>query len=197
MKGPDKRVCIFCGSSEGARPSYAAAATGLVDELAQRSYGIVYGGGQIGLMGAVAARALDHGLELIGVIPKTLTQKEDAVEGASRLYVVDSMHERKALMNELSDAFIALPGGFGTMEELFEIITWGMLGLHSKPFGLLDVDGFFTPLLSFLDHASAEGFIPRPYRDMVRADADATRLLDMLGSWDPPDPVVWIDVDET
>lgn len=192
-----KRVCVFCGSSEGSDPVYAEAAEALGDELTTRGYGLVYGGGQVGLMGVLSRRVMNRGGEVIGVIPKTLTEREVASEGVTRLHVVDTMHERKALMNELSSAFVALPGGFGTMEELFEVITWAQLGLHSKPFGLLDVRGFFAPLLAFLDHATEARFIRSEYRAMVASESDPASLLDLLERWDAPEPIRWLDLEET
>jgi uncharacterized protein (TIGR00730 family) len=139
---------------------------------------------------------VEGGGEVIGVIPKTLTEREIAFTGVSELRVVDSMHERKALMNELSSAFIAMPGGFGTLEELFEVITWAQLGIHHKAFGLLDIDGFFDPLLDFLDHATSEGFIRREYREMVTSSSDPSQLLEMLEAWKPPSPIRWLDLEQ-
>jgi uncharacterized protein (TIGR00730 family) len=192
-----KRICVFCGSSEGSDPVYAEAARTLGDELTTRGYGLVYGGGQVGLMGILSRRVMDRGGEVIGVIPRTLTEKEVASDDVTELHVVDTMHERKALMNELSSAFVALPGGFGTMEELFEVITWAQLGLHTKPFGLLDVNGFFAPLLAFLDHATEERFIRAEYRAMVTSESDPASLLDLLERWDAPEPIRWLDLEQT
>jgi uncharacterized protein (TIGR00730 family) len=192
-----KRICVFCGSAEGAGNVYVDAARSLADELLARDLGLVYGGGQIGLMGTLARRVLDGGGDVIGVIPETLTEREVAFHDVSDLRVVGSMHERKALMNELSAAFIALPGGFGTMEELFEVITWAQLGLHSKPFGLLEVNGFFAPLLEFLDHATAERFIRPEYRQMVKSETSPAALLDLLERWDAPQPIRWLDLEQT
>lgn len=167
------------------------------EEIVRRGYGIVYGGGHVGLMGTVAERAMQLGGEVIGVIPRTLTEREVAFEGVTRLHVVGSMHERKAMMNQLSSAFVTLPGGYGTLEELFEVVTWAMLGIHEKPVGLLDVGGYFSPLLSFLDHASAQGFIRAPYREMLKAHDEPAALLDVLEKWEPPRPIQWLDLDET
>lgn len=164
-------------------------------EMHRRGFGLVYGGGQIGLMGVAARTMLDLGGEVIGVIPKTLTEREVAFDDVTELVVVDSMHDRKALMNELSDAFIALPGGYGTLEELFEVITWAQLGIHAKPFGILEIDGFFEGLLRFLDHATAERFIRPEYRAMVASASDPAELLDALGSWAAPEPISWLDLD--
>jgi len=191
------RICVFCGSAEGVRPEYAAAAGRLADEMVERGHGLVYGGGQIGLMGAIATRVLERGGEVIGVIPRTLTEREIAFEEVTELHVVDSMHERKALMNELSSAFIALPGGYGTLEELFEVVTWAQIGIHAKPFGLLDVNGFYAPLLEFLDNAEKEGFIRPEYRRMLASDDRPAELLDRLEAWSSPEPIAWLDPDET
>lgn len=195
MTTSSKRICVFCGSSPGRLPDYARLAAELGDQLVEHGYGLVYGGGQVGLMGTVARRVLDLGGEVIGVIPQTLTEREVAFEDVTELHVVSSMHERKALMNELSAAFVAMPGGFGTMEELFEVITWAQLGIHSKPFGLLDVAGFFEPLLAFLDHATTEGFIRPEYRAMVTSSSDPAELLDRLADWAPPGPIRWLDLE--
>lgn len=192
-----KRICVFCGSSSGTKPAYAVAAAALADELVDRGLGLVYGGGLIGLMGVVAKRVAERGGEVIGVIPHTLQEREIAFTGASEMHVVGSMHERKRMMNEFSAGFVALPGGFGTLEELFEVITWAQIGIHSKPFGLLDVDGFFDPLLEFLDHATQEGFIRPEYRAMVRSATEPAELLAQLNEWQPPDPIRWLDLEET
>jgi uncharacterized protein (TIGR00730 family) len=197
MTSDAARICVFCGSAEGARPIYRAAAEELADEMVARGHGLVYGGGQVGLMGAIATRVSERGGEVVGIIPRTLTDREIAFEGATQLHVVESMHERKALMNELSSAFIALPGGYGTLEELFEVVTWAQIGIHGKPFGLLDVDGFYAPLLSFLDNAEKEGFIRPEYRRMLAADDRPADLLDRLRSWSAPAPIAWLDLDET
>ena len=176
---------------------YVTAAEQLADEMVERGHGLVYGGGQIGLMGAIARRVLKRGGEVIGVIPRTLTEREIAFEGATELHVVESMHERKALMNELSSAFVALPGGYGTLEELFEVVTWAQIGIHAKPFGLLDVDGFYAPLLTFLDNAVREGFIRPEYRRMLASDDRPSDLLDRLKGWTSPEPIAWLGLDET
>lgn len=192
-----RRICVFCGSSSGLRPQYAEMAAALAEELVGRGYGLVYGGGQIGLMGTVAKSVLELGGEVIGVIPRTLSEREVAFEDASRLFVVESMHERKALMNDLATGFVALPGGFGTLEELFEVITWAQLGIHAKPFGVLDVEGFFAPLMTFLDRAVKEGFIRPEYREMVQYALDPAGLLDALETWTSPEPIAWLDLEET
>jgi len=187
-----RRVCVFCGSSPGARPAYAAAARALGRELAGRGLGLVYGGGNVGLMGVVADAVLDAGGEVVGVIPHALMAREIGHAGVTTMHVVDSMHERKALMAAEADAFLALPGGVGTFEELFEAITWTQLGLHAKPCGLLNVDGFYDELLRFLDHAWAEGFIKPETRAIVKAGADPAALLDLLAGAELPAVPRWI-----
>ncbi len=189
------RVCVFCGSSEGARRSYRDAAATLGRMLAARRLGVVYGGGNVGLMGALADAALDGDGEVIGVIPEHLVAKELAHRGVD-LRVVHSMHERKALMADLADAFVALPGGFGTLEEFFEVLTWSQLGLHGKPCGLLNVDHYYDGLLGFFDLAVHERFVREESRSLVVVDADAGRLLDRLAAWRPPAVTQWLDRDE-
>lgn len=181
-----KRVCVFCGSSPGRRPEYARAATELGALLARRRIGLVFGGGKVGMMGRLAQAALEGGGEVIGVIPRFLHEKRVAFAGLSDLRVVGSMHERKALMAGLADGFIALPGGLGTLEETFEMLTWGQLGMHGKPCGLLDVAGFFAPLLRFLDHVTEEGFIDRAHRGMILSAGDPEKLLQQLADYVPP-----------
>jgi uncharacterized protein (TIGR00730 family) len=186
------RICVFCGSSAGSRPEYKAAAAGLGRLLAARGIGLVYGGAALGLMGAVADGALAAGGEVIGVIPKSLERLEIAHSGLSRLHVTGSMHERKALMASLAAGFIALPGGLGTLEELFEVLTWSQLGLHAKPCGLLDVGGYFASLVAFLDHAVAERFVKPQHRAMLYREADPGRLVDLLERHQPTDVSKWI-----
>lgn len=180
-----KRVCVFCGSNAGIRPDYGVAAQGLAAALSRHGLGLVYGGGNVGLMGMIADSMLQAGGEVIGVIPQSLVAKEVAHHGVSELRVVDTMHQRKALMNELSDAFIALPGGFGTLDEFFEILTWSQLGIHGKPSGLLNVSGYYDNLLAMLDHAVAEGLLRPAHRALVIADTDADSLLRQLLSFSP------------
>jgi hypothetical protein len=175
-----KRFCVFCGSSAGARDDYTRAAQALAAAMARRGLGLVYGGGNVGLMGKIADAMLQAGGEVIGVIPQSLVAREVAHRGLTELRVVDTMHQRKALMNELSDGFIAMPGGFGTFEEFFEIVTWSQLGIHLKPSGLLNVSGYYDPLLKMLDHAVAERFVRPAHRELVIADDDADRLLQRL-----------------
>jgi len=193
-----ERVCVFCGSSPGRRPAFAAAASELGRRLAEHGVGLVYGGGSVGLMGRVADAALAAGGEVVGVIPEALAGKEVAHPGLTRLHVVKSMHERKALMAEMADAFVALPGGFGTLDELFEAITWGQLGLHRKPIGLLDVEGYFAPLVSFVDRAVEDGFVRPPYRALFVVSATVDGLLAALARHEPPPPIVsWVRADES
>lgn len=175
-----RRVCVYCGSHRGRKPAYAASAYRLGEVLAERRVGLVYGGGRVGLMGVLADAALAGGAEVIGVIPEALETAEVGHQGLSELRVVGSMHERKAEMVELSDAFIALPGGLGTLDELFEVWTWGQLGLHAKPCGLLDADRYFTPLLAFLDRMVEEEFVRPEHRRMLLCDTTPESLLDRL-----------------
>lgn len=175
-----QRICVFAGSSVGVRPAYAVAARSLGQVLAGRGIGIVYGGASIGLMGVVADAALAAGGEVIGVMPRGLFRREVAHPALTALHEVDSMHERKALMASLADGFIALPGGFGTFDELFETITWAQIGIHAKPIGLLDVAGYFAPLFALVEHAIAEGFIPADNRHLVLQYADPERLVSAL-----------------
>jgi uncharacterized protein (TIGR00730 family) len=192
-----RRICVFCGSSAGVNPRYARAAEELGRTLAQRRIGIVFGGGRVGLMGHLANNALAHGGEVIGVIPDALMAKELGHRGVTDLRIVSSMHERKALMASLSDAFLALPGGFGTFEEFCEAVTWTQLGLHAKACGLLNVGGFFNPLLALFDHATREGFIVADHRGIVIAEDDIERLLNRLADYTPLQKVKWIDDGET
>ncbi len=189
-------VCIFCGSSEGARPAYVGAAREMGAEMARRGLTLVYGGGRVGLMGAVADAALGEGGEVVGVMPGALVSKEISHKGLTKLHVVGSMHERKMLMNDLSDGFVALPGGFGTLEEFFEALSWAQLGIHAKPCALLDVDGFWGPLDSLLDHAVDEGFVHPDHRSLVLTESDPARLLDAMGRHTPPGTKKWLDPEE-
>jgi uncharacterized protein (TIGR00730 family) len=175
-----RRVCVFCGASSGRLPEYAEAARAFGVAAASRGLGIVYGGGRVGLMGAVADAALAAGAEVIGVIPQELVDRELAHGGLSELRVVGSLHERKALMAELSDGFVALPGGFGTLDELFEQLTWSQLGLHAKPIGLLDVGEYWRPLIALARHATEEGFVRESDLGAIAVGADAEGLLDRL-----------------
>ena len=192
-----RRVCVFCGSSVGNQPAYAEAAQAMGAVLAKRGVGLVYGGGNVGLMGVVADAVMAHGGEAIGVIPQSLADREIAHGGITQLHVVDSMHARKAMMAELSDAFVAMPGGVGTFEEFFEVVTWTQLGLHRKPCGLLNVQGFYTPLAAFIDQAVSEGFIKPVHRAAIVVDNDPARLLNTLAKVDLPAVPKWIRREET
>ncbi|MFN7144992.1 MAG: TIGR00730 family Rossman fold protein [Myxococcota bacterium] len=191
-----RRLCVFCGSAAGVRPVYAEAAVALADTLARRGMGLVYGGGSVGLMGILADAALARGVEVHGVIPRHLEEREVGHTSLTRQHVVATMHERKALMAELSDAFLALPGGIGTMEGLFEVYTWGQLGLHPKPVGLLDVAGYYAPLVGFLDHTVAEGFLRPEHRAFLLSGADIDPLLDAMAAWTPPRVPKWLEKKE-
>lgn len=188
-----RSICVFCGASPGATPIYQEAAEALGRHLAENGIQLVYGGGAVGLMGMVANAALTAGGEVIGIIPQSLKDAEVGHGGLTRLEVVDGMHARKARMAELSDAFIALPGGLGTLEELFEVWTWGQLGYHAKPLGLLEVNGFFDPLLTFLDHLVQERFVRQPHRDMLQRAASPAELVSALAAWKPLAAPKWVD----
>jgi uncharacterized protein (TIGR00730 family) len=181
-----RTVCVFCGSRPGGAAHYAEAARAFGTALARRGLGLVYGGGHIGLMGVLADAVLAGGGRVGGVIPRALADKELAHLGLTELIVVDTMHERKSVMADRSDAFVALPGGYGTGDELFEILTWGQLGLHQKPIGLLNVAGFFDPLLAWLDHMVGEDFLKPVHRRLVRVANDVEALLNLLAA--PPEP---------
>lgn len=181
-----RRICVFCGSSAGRNDRYSTVTVDLARELAARGLGLVYGGGRVGLMGVLAEAALAAGSEVIGVIPRDLLNQEVACLSIADLRVVGSMHERKALMAELADGFIALPGGLGTLEEFFEMLTWTQLGLQRKPCGLLNVDGYFDSLRAFLDHALAEGFLQEANRSLLLAADRPGALLDAFLNWQPP-----------
>ena len=192
-----KRICVFLGSSEGLQPRYAEVAKQLGRELVRRNLGLVYGGANLGLMKILADTVLAEGGEVIGVIPKVLVEKEIAHQGLTKLRVVDSMHQRKAMMADLADGFIALPGGLGTFEEFFEVWTWGQLGLHAKPCGLLDVCGYFSHLITFLDHAVGERFLRQENRDLLLWATDPATLLDLFENYRPTHVPKWIDRDQT
>jgi uncharacterized protein (TIGR00730 family) len=192
-----RRVCVFCGSNIGTQPAYRESAEALGAVLAKRGIGLVYGGGNVGLMGVIADTVMARGGHVIGVIPQSLADREVAHTGITDLRVVDSMHTRKAMMAELADAFIAMPGGVGTFEEFFEVVTWAQLGLHRKPCGLLNVSGFYAPLAAFIDQAVTEGFINPVHRAAIVVDSDPVRLLDTLATIKLPDVPKWIRKDET
>lgn len=187
------RIAIYCGSNQGQDPAHTAAAANLASHLAQTGVGIVYGGGRVGLMGTVADAALAAGGEVIGVIPQSLMDLELGHTGVSQLHVVGSMHERKQLMVDLSDAFIALPGGYGTLDELFETLTWLQLGFHHKAVGLLNVGGFFDGLLGFLDRVREDAFLLAGHRDCLLVDSDPAQLLVKLRAFRAPDMGKWIE----
>ena len=191
-----RRICIFTGSNPGSEPAYADAAGELATLLAQRGIGIVYGGGKVGLMGVTADAALAAGGEVIGVMPRALIDREIGHGGLTELRVVDSMHERKALMVELSDAFVALPGGIGTLDELFEAYTWSQLGIHDKPVGVLNVAGYYDRLIAFLDDAVDAGFLRPQHRATLAVAADPVELLDALAAYEPPQVGKWLELDE-
>lgn len=187
-----KRICVFCGSNTGASPAYRDATCLLATELARRGIGLVYGGGKVGLMGALADSLLDAGGEAIGVIPEALFAKEVGHNGLTELHVVDTMHDRKAMMASLSDAFITLPGGFGTMEEFFEVLTWAQLGLHRKPCGLLNVEGYYDGLLALFDMFVDQRFARGEHLQFVQVETDPARLIDRMGSYTTPELTKWI-----
>jgi uncharacterized protein (TIGR00730 family) len=192
-----ERLCVFSGSSPGAHSDYLRAAQELGRALADQDVALVYGGASVGLMGAVADAMLDAGGEAIGVIPQALVDREIAHPGLADLRVVGSMHERKALMAELADGFVALPGGMGTLEELFEVYTWTQLGLHSKPLGLLDVRGYYDELVAFLDHTVEERFMTVEHREMLVVEERAEALLEAFRRWRAPVRAKWIDRAQT
>lgn len=173
-----QRVCVFCGSRPGRSPAYLETAKQLAAALVRRDIGIVYGGAGIGVMGALADAALEQGGQVTGVIPEQLMAREVSHEQLTELHIVESMHERKALMGSLSDGFIALPGGLGTLEEFFEVLTWNQLGIHAKPCGLLNVDGFYDSLTSFLDHTVCEEFVPEAHRSFLLVEREPDALLE-------------------
>lgn len=193
-----RRVCVYCGSSPGGRPVYRDVARALGRALARRGWGLVYGGGGIGLMGTVAETVAAAGGEVIGVIPHALMAREGvAANGLGELRVVDTMHARKAMMAELSDAFVAMPGGLGTLEELFETLTWAQLGIHGKPCALLDAAGYYQPLVALLDHSVAEGFVRPQHRALLLVGDEPEELLERLERHRPQVVEKWIELAET
>jgi uncharacterized protein (TIGR00730 family) len=192
-----QRVCVYCASNDGARPEYLAAARQLGTRIAERGAALVYGGGGVGLMGALADAALAAGGEVIGVMPHALVQREAAHHGLTALHVVDSMHERKAMLAELADGFVTLPGGLGTLEEFFETLTWAQLGVHAKPVGLLDVLHYWRPLVAMLEHAESEGFLRGALQDWLVLESDSSAMLDRLQQFEPPRVRRWLRLGET
>jgi uncharacterized protein (TIGR00730 family) len=190
-------ICVYAGSSPGARPAYADAARALGEVIAGRGLGLVYGGGDVGLMKVVADAAMGAGGAVTGIIPRTLLEREIGHGALTELLVVETMHERKLAMAERADAFIALPGGIGTVEELVEVLTWTQLGVHDKPCAVLDVEGYWQPLLALLDHAVTERFLPEKHREMLLSDTDPQALLDALEAWQPQSVPKWLDRERT
>lgn len=186
-----KSVCVFCGSSVGNDPVYSMVASKLATAIAERDIRLVYGGGRVGLMGVIADNALAAGGEVVGVIPRSLLDREIAHTGLSTLHVTGSMHERKALMERLSEGFIALPGGFGTLDEFCEIVTWPQLGYHAKPIGMLDATGYFDALRAFFDHSVASGFVREEHRRLILEAETPEELLDRMSAWQPTNVVKW------
>ena len=192
-----KSICVFCGSSYGALEAYADIARETGRAIAEQGYTLVYGGAKVGLMGTVADAALAAGGKVIGVLPRSLQDKEIGHEGLSELHLVDSMHERKAMMADLSDAFIALPGGVGTLEEIFEVWTWGQLGYHKKPCGFLNAESYYDHLIAFLDHQTEQGFTKQVMRDMAQIASSPLDMIRQFENYTPPSAPKWINRDET
>ncbi len=190
-------ICVYCGSSLGQSSVYAERATDFADELIERDLALVYGGASVGIMGTVADAVLDAGGEAIGVIPKALEAKEVTHTGLTELHVVESMHARKQTMVDLADGFVALPGGLGTVEEIFEVLTWAQLGFHEYPCGFLNIDGYYDMLTAFLDHATSEEFVKPIHREMVVVEPTPETLLDAFASYEPTHVKKWIDREET
>jgi len=192
-----KRICVYCGSSPGEGNDYIKAAEGLAQELVTRNLGLVYGGASVGVMGAIANAVMQRGGEVIGIIPEALMRKEIGNDHLTELHVVGSMHERKAAMAEASDGFIALPGGMGTLEEIFEILTWAQLGFHHKPCALLNVNGYYDHLIAFLDHQTEQGFTKQVMRDMAQIASSPLDMIRQFENYTPPSAPKWINRDET
>jgi uncharacterized protein (TIGR00730 family) len=190
-------VCVFCGSSAGNDPRFALAASEFGALLAREGVTLVYGGGHVGLMGILADAVLANGGKVVGVIPRALWDREVGHRNLTELHVVDTMHDRKAMMASLADSFVALPGGLGTLEEIFEVWTWAQLGIHDKPVGFLDVDGFYAPLLAFLDHGVDAGFVRAPHRAMAIVDGDGESLLKRMAEYEPPRVAKWVSAQAT
>ncbi|MGS4884845.1 LOG family protein [Roseibium sp. MB-4] len=192
-----KSICVFCGSSYGALEDYNDAAKATGRAIAEKGMRLVYGGARVGLMGSVADAALEAGGEVIGVLPHSLKEKEIEHQGLTELHLVKSMHERKAMMADLSDGFIALPGGVGTLEEIFEVWTWGQLGYHQKPCGFLNINGYYDHLIAFLDHQTQEGFTKKEMRNMAQIAGAPEDLIALFERYSPPSTPKWIKKDET
>ncbi len=188
-----KRICVFCGSNKGAKIQYIEAAKSLGKVLVKKNIGLVYGGGKVGLMGVIADEVLAAGGEVIGVIPQSLVAREVAHQNVTQMHIVNSMHERKALMADLSDGFMALPGGMGTFDEFCEILTWAQLGIHQKPCGILNVENYFTPLLAMFDHAMREGFLRDTHRALVIEATEPETLLELFAKYQPQHVEKWLD----
>jgi uncharacterized protein (TIGR00730 family) len=184
---PLNRVCVFCGTNAGARPAYGVAARELGRVLAEQEIELVYGGASVGIMGELADSVQEHGGHVTGIIPQQLMEKEAAHTGIRNLIVVASMHQRKSQMADMSDGFIALPGGIGTLEGFFEILTWGQLGIHAKPSGILNIEGYFDGLTGFLDHAVTEGFYTEEHRDAILVESNPGKLLKRMKAYSPPE----------
>lgn len=191
-----KSICVFCGSSHGAEPAYTVAAEALAAAMVENNLELVYGGGNVGLMGVIADTVMQQGGKVTGVIPKALMEKEVGHEGLSNLHIVADMHERKALMASLSDGFIALPGGWGTLEELFEVMTWLQLGFHEKPCAVYNVNNYFDSLLAFLANATEQGFVKQLHHDMLIAGDEPAGLLQRMSGFTPPETKKWIGFGE-
>jgi uncharacterized protein (TIGR00730 family) len=192
-----KRICVFCGSNSGTNPVYAEAAKRMGSVLVRRGIGLVYGGGRVGLMGTIADTVMAEGGEVIGIIPDALAAKEVAHHGLTELHIVGSMHERKAMMADLSDGFIAMPGGVGTFEEFCEVLTWAQLGIHLKPCGLLNVANYYGPLLALFNHAVAEGFVRPQHRSLVLESTEPEEMIELLATYRAPHLDKWMERDET
>ena len=192
-----KNVCVYCGSSSGRRKDYAEAAAALAERLVKHNMNLVYGGASVGIMGEIADAVLDAGGQVIGVMPRALVEKEVQHDGLTELLVVDSMHERKLKMAEISDGFIAMPGGLGTLEELFEILTWAQLGFHQKPCALLNVQGYYDKLSAFLDHAVEEQFIKSVHSHMLLIEENPEKILQSMLAYQPPTEDKWIKREDT
>jgi uncharacterized protein (TIGR00730 family) len=192
-----KSICVFCGSNKGAHPSYLKAANELGELLAEFGIRLIFGGGRVGLMGVVADAVMKNGGEVIGIIPNALDAREVGHSAITELRIVSSMHERKAAMADLADAFIALPGGFGTFEEFCEILTWAQLGIHQKPCGLLNVNNYYDSLLNLFDHATNEQFVREEHRKLVLVHNDPKELIDLLNTYEPPVVEKWLDLPQS